>query len=138
MLSHFGRLIRDRRGTAAVEFALLASFFLLATLGIMELGRYVAMQQALYHAVYAGGRYAIVHGSKSSAPATSSIIQTVIKSNAGFLTPTSLSSTVTYSPSNAPGGTVTITANYPWTPLVSLVPLHAVTLTAESITTVLN
>jgi Flp pilus assembly protein TadG len=52
---------RDRAGTSALEFALLAPAFLLLFLGIMEFGRVLWTQSALQHAVEAAARYAAIN-----------------------------------------------------------------------------
>ena len=131
-------LLADPRGAAALEFGLTISFFMMLVLGIMEVGRYVAMQQSLTSAVLEGGRYAVVHGSKSSSPATSQTITTQIQNNCGILTGSSISANVTFSPNNSPGSTVTISATYPWVPLVPLLNLPSMTMKATSVTTILN
>jgi Flp pilus assembly protein TadG len=131
-------LAHDRRGGITLEFGLVAIFYMSVALGIVEIGRYVAMQQALLEAVYAGGRYAVVHGSQSASPATPGVIQTTIQSNCGILTAGLISSSVTFTPDNEPGSTISIAASYPWTPLVPLLKLPATTITAKSITTILH
>ena len=52
---------RDRGGTSALEFGLLAPVFLLLFLGILEFGRALWTQSALQHAVEAGARYAAIN-----------------------------------------------------------------------------
>ena len=129
---------RNRRGAAAVEFALLITPFLMVTFGIIELGVYSMDQQALLESVHAGVRYAVVHGSKSSSPATTSSLQTMIQNGSSVLTPSSVSVTVTFSPNNNPGSTVKIVATYPWSSVVPLLKLSAATITATSVSTILN
>lgn len=128
----------DRRGTAALEVALTLPIFLGVCLGIAELGLYVAQQQALTEAVFAGERYAIVHGSQSSSPASASTILTQVQNNCGMLAPGNISVSVTFSPNNSPGSTVAIVATYPWTPLFTLFYLPSVTITARSDATILH
>ena len=139
MLSlHIVRQIgRDRRGVAALEFGLVASFFLMFVLGIMEVARYVADQQDLYSAVNAAGRYAIVHGSSSSSPATTATLQTQVGNNLSLLDSSSVTTTVTGA-GGAPGTTVKITSTYTWTPLVPLVKLPTANISATSAATILN
>jgi Flp pilus assembly protein TadG len=132
------RLRADQCGAAAVEFGLVASFILMLLTGIMEVARYIAAQQDLVSAVHAAGRYAIVHGSKSASPASTSTLQTQVGSNLALLASTAVTTTVTFSPNNSPGSTVNITSTYTWTPLVPLVPLPSATITATSAATILN
>jgi Flp pilus assembly protein TadG len=129
---------RNRRGAAAVEFALLITPFLMVTFGIIELGIYSMEQQALLESVHAGVRYAVVHGAKSSSPATTSSLQTLVQNGSTVLTPSLVSVTVTFSPNNNPGSTVEIVATYPWSTVVPLLKLSAATIKATSVSTILN
>jgi len=131
-------LTRNRGGAAAVECGLVITMFLMVTLGVIEIGRYAMMQQALIESVHAGGRYAVVHGSKSTAPATAASLESLVQNSSSALTPSQVSVTVTFSPNNSPGSTVSIVATYPWTPIVPLLKLSSATLKATSITTILN
>ncbi len=133
-----GDLARHRRGAAAVEFALLLAPFLMVIFGIIELGIYGMEQQALQELVHAGVRYAVVHGSMSSAPATTSALQTMVQNGSSVLTPSSVSVTVTFSPNNSPGSTVKVAATYPWSSVVPLLKLSSGTITATSVATILN
>jgi Flp pilus assembly protein TadG len=129
---------RNQRGAAAVEFALLLTPFLMVTFGIIELGSYGMVQQALLESVHAGVRYAVVHGSNSSSPATTFSLQTMVQNGSSALTPSSVSVTVTFSPNNNPGSTVKIVATYPWSSIVPLLNLSSAAVTATSVSTILN
>tara|TARA_R110002049_G_scaffold2750_9_gene22367 strand:- start:38246 stop:38662 length:417 start_codon:yes stop_codon:yes gene_type:complete len=50
---------RKRRGTAAVEFAVVAPIMLLFTFGLVELGRMMLVKQSATHATREGARIAI-------------------------------------------------------------------------------
>ncbi len=56
----------QRRGTAAVEFALVAPLFILLVFGIIEFGRMLMVQQVLTNATREGARRAIVEGTTQS------------------------------------------------------------------------
>jgi Flp pilus assembly protein TadG len=129
---------RNRNGAVAVEFGLVITAFLTVALGIVEIGRYAMMQQALIESVHTGGRYAMVHGSNSTAPATAASLESLVQNNSSVLKPTLVSVTVTFSPNNSPGSTISIVATYPWTPFIQLLTLSAATIKATSITTILN
>lgn len=62
------RFHRDDDAQGIVEFALVLPVFLLLVFGIIDLGRMVWMENTLAFAAREGTRYAIVHGSYSSAP----------------------------------------------------------------------
>src|SRR3990170_8987733 len=52
-------------GQALAEFALVAPFFFLFMLGIMEAGRFIFYYEMLASAPREGARYAIVHGTRA-------------------------------------------------------------------------
>lgn len=52
----------SRNGVAAVEFAVIAPLMIMLTLGMMELGRVVMVQQILVNASREGARLAILPG----------------------------------------------------------------------------
>jgi len=135
----FFGLARNRDGAVAIEFGMLLTIFLMAVFGDIELGRYAGTYQALSEAVHIGARYAVVHGSQSSSPATTGSLQTLVQnSGGGVLTPGSVSVTVTFSPNNSPGSTVTLVATYPWSSVVPLLNLSSATIQAKSVATILN
>jgi hypothetical protein len=59
---------RRRRAQALVEFALVAPFFIVALLSLIEFGRAIYTIQILNNAAREGARYAIVHGASSACP----------------------------------------------------------------------
>lgn len=61
------RLARDRRGIAAVEFALLAPVFLGLLVGAVETGRLLWTRSVLQFAVEEAARYALVRTNATSA-----------------------------------------------------------------------
>ena len=80
----------------------------------------------------------MVHGSKSSSPATASSLASLVQNDSPVLTPSSVSVTVTFSPYNNAGSTVKIVATYPWSSVVPLLKLPSVTITATWVATILN
>lgn len=132
------KFIAEKRGAAAVEFALVSTAFLMMLLGVIEVARYVADQQDLMSAVHTTGRYAIVHGSASSSPATVASLKTMVGNSLFLVSSSSVTTNASFSPNNNPGSTVTITASYTWTPLVPLLHLPSATISASSVATILN
>jgi Flp pilus assembly protein TadG len=57
---------RNRRGTAAVEFALVAPVFFLLVFGMIEYGRMVMVQQVITNASREGARVGVLDGSAAS------------------------------------------------------------------------
>jgi len=57
---------RNRRATAAVEFAIVAPVFLLMVFGMIEYGRMVMVQQIITNAPREGARTAVLAGATTS------------------------------------------------------------------------
>ncbi len=62
------RFIRGDRGQSLVEFAITLPVVLLLITGVFDLARAVWQENTLAFAAREGSRYAIVHGSASTAP----------------------------------------------------------------------
>ncbi len=133
-----GKLIRESGGAAAVEFALVSTFYLTLLFGVLEVGLYVADQQDLISAVHSAGRYAIVHGSSSSSPASAATLEQMVGAKLMLINSSSITANASFSPNNSPGSKVTITASYTWKPIVPLLHLPSATISATSAATILN
>lgn len=111
-LSNLQRVIakQNRRGAAAVEFAVVAPVFLLLVFGIIEFGRMVMVQQVITNAAREGARQGIIPGSSSSQ---------VNKTVSTYLTGTSIGgATTSVSPDPAAatyGQAITVTVSVPFT-----------------------
>ena len=100
------------RGQTMVEFAMVASVFLLLLMGIVQMGRAVYSYNFVSYAARDATRYAIVHGSKSLTPAATSDVQNfVVKEAHGFDT-SQFTVTTTWSPNNNPGSFVNVVVKY--------------------------
>lgn len=134
-----------RRGQALVEFAMVAPIFFLVLFAIIEGGRFVFVYETLNNATREGARYAIVNGANSlgcptgpPAPGTTACDPTGedVKQEVRAAAFGAIGGTVTVSPTWAPdngrGSTVTVTATHTYRPLIPLVPLPDITVTAES------
>ncbi len=121
-----------RAGQSLVEFSVVAVLTAIVLLFVVEIGRMLLVYTTVANAARAGVRYAIVHGSTRSAGATvdsasgpgnnPSQVVTVVKNFAsgGLLTTSLLVVTVTYpGGSNAPGQYVSVSAVYPYDPLIT-------------------
>lgn len=58
--------MRERRGAAAVEFAIIAPLFFLVVMGIIEFGRMAMVQQVITNAAREGARVGVVDDSTTS------------------------------------------------------------------------
>lgn len=121
-----------RRGTAAVEFALVAPLLFLLILGMIEFGRVLMVQQLITNASREGARRGVLDG------ATTSEITTSVKN---YLTGASVAgATVTVNP-NPPssagfGEPVTVTVSVPFNQVTWLPKpmfLSGKTLSAQSV-----
>lgn len=147
---------RRTKGQAMVEFALVAPLFFVLLFGIIEAGRFIFFYETLAHATREGARYAIVNGANTlgcpsgpAAPGTSACdtsganVVTKVRQSAYGVPGASVTvqrcwwyaacDFVTHGDGDdARGANVTVTASYTYTSLVPLVPLPAITVTAES------
>jgi Flp pilus assembly protein TadG len=107
-----GLFRKQRRGAAAVEFAVVAPVFFLLVFGMIEYGRMVMVQQIIVNAAREGCRSAVLDGST-----TSGVKSTTITAMAsGNITITTSNVTVSPDPpSNAEfGDPVTVTVTVPF------------------------
>ena len=107
-----GLFRKQRRGAAAVEFAIVAPVFFLLVFGMIEYGRMVMVQQIITNSAREGTRQAVLDGAT-----TSKVKTTVINAMAGGnITITTSNVTVSPDPpSNAAfGDPVTVTVSVPF------------------------
>jgi Flp pilus assembly protein TadG len=107
-----GLFRKQRRGAAAVEFAIVAPVFFLLVFGMIEYGRMVMVQQIITNAAREGTRVAVLDGSTTSGTKTA-VINAMA---AGNITITTSNVTVTPDPpSNATyGSPVTVSVTVPF------------------------
>jgi Flp pilus assembly protein TadG len=124
--------VSRRRGTAAVEFAVVAPVFFLFSLGIIEIGRAMMVQTVLTNAAQEGARAGALNGAQNSD--VTSAVNTYL-ANAGI---SGASSTPTPSPPSSanPGQDIRVTVTIPyssvsWLPTPSY--LGSATLSATAI-----
>lgn len=113
-LSRGLRLLRDRSGQAAVEFALIAPAFFLIMFGVMDFGRAMWINSTIEHAAAEGARYAAIRGQGKPTVATVSDVTTFVQNRAPGLNTNLLAVNVTWDPNNVEGGTVTVLVGYPY------------------------
>ena len=122
----------SQRGSAVLEFGLAFLIFFSVVYGVMEFGRLVACYNILSGAVREGARYAAVHGSASGSIATASDIQDVVRKWSLGMETGSVAVTTTWTPGNAPGSQVKVTANYTVTPFTALILQSGVSVQSSS------
>ncbi len=109
------KLLKDCRGTAFVEFGLLAPVFFIVTVGIVDFGRMVWLSNTVEHAATEGARYAAVHGSNNpTTVATTQTITDFVEGQAELILPSDMDIDVSWIPAddNTPGSTVTVQITY--------------------------
>ena len=123
------RTLRNRRGVAVVEFAVVAPVFFVLVFGMIEFGRMVMVQQIITNAAREGTRLAIVPG------ATTTQVVTAVNTYLSGSSINGATATVSPDPSATTyGSSITVTVSVPFT-AVSWVPspffLGATTLKAQ-------
>jgi Flp pilus assembly protein TadG len=127
-----GRNRNPRRGGALVESSLAILLFLALVFAVVEFGRAVYTYNVLAAATREATRYAIVHGSGSSSPATQDDIRGRVIHWAIGLNPSALTVSTTWDPSNAPGSSVAVRSDYSFSPITRLIIPNSFTLTSRS------
>jgi hypothetical protein len=155
---------RHERAQALVEFALIAPIFFILLFAIIEGGRFILYYETLNNATREGARYAIVHGYNTPCSAGgpsgqmppgetppgchdlagANVVQRVKDTAFGVLgsavgvTPCWIDPvTGTCTGNNGRDQDVKVTATYTYSSLIPIVPLPAISITAES-TLVIN
>jgi Flp pilus assembly protein TadG len=118
------------RGTSAVEFALVVTPCLLLIFAIMNFATALYSLDFVGYSAQQAARYAIVHGSTSTSPASSTIITNYVDGLVlGVLNTNLLTVNTTWTPNNKPGSVVTVTVSYTFKPLTALVSSVNIALT---------
>jgi Flp pilus assembly protein TadG len=103
---------RNRRGAAAVEFALVAPVFFLMVFGMIEFGRAIMVQQVLTNGAREGARVAVLDSQTPTASEVTTIVNTYLQ-NGGLS-----GATVTITPSEPTtagyGEPVTVSVSVPF------------------------
>src|SRR5438105_15130557 len=98
------RVCGAQRGQLLVETAVAMLAFAMFLFGVMQFGFLLYSYDTICNAAREGARYAMVHGSKSSSPATTTTIQNIVQGQAIGLG--TLTVTTTWTPDNKPGRVV--------------------------------
>lgn len=115
-----------------VETAISITIFLTLLLGVIDFGYGLYTYDLVSYASKIGSRWAIVHGSTSSTPATASDVQNYIAGQVAGLDPSKLQVTTSWSPNNSPGSTVSVAVTYNFSFMDPLVPTASLTFGATS------
>ena len=106
------KLLRDRSGTAFVEFGILASIFITLSFVVIDFGRMMWLNNTVEHIATEGARFAAVRGSDKAIPASASDVTTYVQDRATGIPAADMNISVTWSPNNNPGGSVIVVVTY--------------------------
>lgn len=116
VLATLDRLIGDRRGAGAIEFALIVPLAILLTIGAIEVARAVSVQASINQAAKETVRFASVRGTASGAAATEDQLEAMAVQLAD-LADASTSAAVTWNPDNRPGSVVKVDMQTTFSPV---------------------
>jgi Flp pilus assembly protein TadG len=130
------RVRNDESGQTLIESALVFGFLIILVIGMLEMSLFLYNYAVLTDAAKEGVRYAVVHGSSGTAPASSddinnNAVQPFLKASVHEIPPSSV--TVNYPDgSNAPGNRVQVTVSYLYDPLFLKAPEYWATVTVSA------
>jgi len=133
--------LKIQRGSNLLEGALVTGVFFMIIFGIVDFGRAVFDFNSVQYAANAGARYAAVHGSASSSPASESDVATYVATQlVGIASPTITAKSVNFStgvaatlPSgNTAGNFVDVSVQYAFQPIAPYLPTGAWQMKGES------
>ncbi|HWP00517.1 MAG TPA: TadE family protein [Methylococcus sp.] len=121
---------RRERGAQVVEFALVLPLFFALLFSLIEFSHAIWVYGSAAYGAREGTRFAMVHGSTSSTPATDADVRARVRTIAGLR---SAAVTTTWPDgNNDPGSRVQVTVAVPFTFVVPLFRLPVLNLTATS------
>jgi Flp pilus assembly protein TadG len=116
VLAAIARLLGDRRGGVAIEFAFIIPIAILLTVGAVEVARAVSVQASISQAAKETVRFASVRGSASGAAATEAQLEAMAVQLAELADAGTLAA-VSWNPDNSPGGVVTVDMQTTFSPV---------------------
>src|ERR1700691_2934626 len=123
-------LRRSHPGQAMAEFALVLTPCLALFFGVINFALALYCYDFVCYSAQQAVRYATVHGSTATTPATASSMTTYVNALVvGVLKTSALTTTTTWSPNNTPGGVLRVVVTYNYPPLTSLVSSVTIPLT---------
>jgi len=114
------RFWANKAGSNFAEFALVAPFLVLLTVGIIDIGRAMWSSSTIEHAARESARFASLHGADAVSVATETSVASYAGDRATGLNTGAMNVTVTWaSNSNATGSSVTVEVDYDFDLLLS-------------------
>ncbi len=109
---NISQFLKDESGVAFIEFAFLASIFLILSFSIIDFGRMMWLNNTVEHVAAEGARYAAVRGAGKSSPVNEAQVTAYVEDRATGVPAADMDINVFWSPNNNPGGSVTVIVTY--------------------------
>ena len=106
------KLLKNESGAALIEFSILASIFITLSFAVIDFGRMMWLNNTVEHVATEGARYAAVRGSNKSSPVDEDQVTSYVQDRATGVPASDMNISVTWSPNNNPGGSVTVVVTY--------------------------
>ena len=126
---------RSTSGVIGVDVAVSLATLMLVITAVFDLGNLIAARHTLNFGVFTAARYATVHSGGSTAAITAAFT-TAVTPSIGQTGAAHCTVAVSFPSGNIVGGTVVITASYPWTPASLLDGLAHITVTSQHTLTI--
>jgi len=123
---------RLQTGQALVEASLVTVLFVVILFGLIDFARIVWSYTMIANAAREATRFAMVHGSASGNAASVTQIQGIVISRSPGILPAMLTTTVSFSPDQSPGSTVTVAVTYKVYPIAPYIPVGPLNVTSNS------
>ncbi len=106
------KLLKNESGAAFIEFGILASILITLSFAVIDFGRMMWLNNTVEHVAAEGARYAAVRGANKSSPVDADQVTTYVQDRADGVPAADMDISVTWSPDNGPGGSVTVVVTY--------------------------
>ncbi len=106
------KLLKNESGSSFVEFGILASIFITISFAVIDFGRMMWLNNTVEHAAAEGARYAAVRGANKASPVDGDQVTAYVQDRAICVPAGDINISVTWSPDNNPGGSVTVLVTY--------------------------
>ena len=130
--------LRQQRGGATVDLAVVLPVFIALTIGVFDVGRAVWSYNTIVHVARDATRFAAVRSNVSDDPINEKGVADRIYSNAGALDAEKLDISTQWLPTNKPGAVVEISLSYSYDPIIPFVSADTIALSTTSRLTVSN
>lgn len=106
------KLLKNNSGSTFIEFGILAPILITLSFAVIDFGRMMWLNNTVEHVAAEGARYAAVRGSNKASPVNADQVTTYVQDRADGVPAADMNISVTWSPDNGPGGSVTVVVIY--------------------------